>query len=67
MAGTPGFYGDPRFKIVHNNVNFKKGYYADATGRFIPLNGMDPVHLGNGGGSPSVYYKIEDEGEDDKT
>ena len=53
----PGYAGDPNFKRDPGRRDWKNGYYIDATGRFVPLNGSSPDSLGDGGGAPAVWYK----------
>ena len=59
-----GYLGVPNFKLDLNRRDWKNGYCVDATGRFIALNGKDPAQLGEGGGTPGIYFKIEKQKDD---
>lgn len=51
-----------------NRRDWDKGYIRDASGRYQPLKGQHPDQFGDGGGSPRVYYRVdEDKSEQKKT
>ena len=54
-----GYIGDNNYKRDPNRRDWNSGYYVDALDKFQPLKGEDPVHLGDGGGTPAVLYKVE--------
>lgn len=39
--------------------DWENGYYKDIYSRYQPLNGIPPEQLGNGGGSPRIYFKVK--------
>ena len=53
-----GFIGDPDFRLDPQRKDWQNGYYVDVTGRFVPLKGQNPDSLGEGGGAPSVWYRV---------
>lgn len=42
-----------------NRRDWENGYYKDMYSRYQPLNGHPPDQLGNGGGWPSIYFKVK--------
>ncbi len=49
----------PEYVWDPNRRDWENGYHRDMAGRYHPLNGTSPDQLGNGGGTPRIYFKVE--------